>query len=102
VFSAACSNPGTTSTAGPNIFATYCATCHGPEGRPPAAMVARYNVRDLTSAEFRAKATPALVEHQVRHGSENKLMPAFEGMLLDDQIRSVAAYVADPAFVKPR
>ena len=37
--------------------------------------------------------TPALVENQVRHGSKNKLMPAFEGALTDAQIKAVAAYV---------
>jgi len=102
VFSVACGNVTTTSTEGPKIFATYCATCHGPTGKPPSEMITRYHVRDLTSAELRARVSPALVEHQVRTGSENRLMPSFEGMLSDDQIRSVAAYVADPGFVAPR
>jgi len=90
----------TTSTDGPQVFATYCAACHGPRGQPPAAMVARLQVRDLTAPEFRARATPALVEHQVRTGSQNQLMPSFEKLLTEAQIKSVAAWVADPAFTK--
>ena len=65
-------------------------------------MVARLNVRDLTAPEFRARASAALVEQQVRHGSANKLMPAFEGALSDAQIRAVSALVASPRFGAPR
>jgi len=85
-------------TDGPKVFASVCATCHGPAGKPTEAMVQRLNVRDLTAPEFRARVTPALVENQVRHGSNNKLMPAFEGALTDDQIKSVAAYVSAKDF----
>jgi len=85
---------------GAQVFAHSCATCHGPEGKPPEPMVVQLNVRDLTSAELRARVTPALVENQVRNGSKNKLMPAFAGALSDAQIKAVAAYVASPGFVK--
>jgi mono/diheme cytochrome c family protein len=87
------------SVDGKQIFATTCTSCHGPTGKPDAAMVARLNVRDLTSAELRARVTPALVENQVRHGSQNKLMPGFEGALTDEQIKAVAAWVASPEFL---
>ena len=86
------------STDGAKIFESVCATCHGVDGKPTAAMAARLNVRDLTSAEFRARATPALVEAQVRNGSKNKLMPAFGGAISEEQIKAVSAYVASPSF----
>jgi mono/diheme cytochrome c family protein len=89
------------STDGPALFAAYCANCHGPDGRPPAAMVARLNVKDLTSPAVRAKATPAFIEQQIRKGSENRLMPAFESVINADQIKAVAAWVASSAFVTP-
>lgn len=93
------SDPAGGAKDGAAVFGMLCATCHGPDGRPPAAMIARLGVRDLTAAEFRARVTPALVEHQVRHGSANKLMPAFEGAITDEQIRAVAGFVASPRFV---
>ncbi len=96
---AACSAQ-TDSVDPPTLFSTYCATCHGPTGQPPAALVAQIGVRDLTSLELRARVTPALVEHQVRFGSQNHLMPAFGGMLNDAQIKALAAWVASPAFVE--
>ena len=86
---------------GQAVFQLVCASCHGPDGRPPAAMVARLGVRDLTASEFRARVTPALVEQQVRAGSKSKLMPAFEGAISDAQIAAVSAYVASPQFVAP-
>lgn len=96
---AACSGDASNgSVEGPKIFATMCSTCHGPTGKPPEAMAVR-GVRDLTSKELRARVTPALVEHQVRTGSENKLMPSFVGVLNDDQIKAIAAYVASPQFM---
>jgi mono/diheme cytochrome c family protein len=91
-------DPSGGATDGRAVFEALCATCHGPDGRPSGAMAARLGVRDLTSGEFRARATPELVEQQVRTGSKNKLMPAFEGALSDAQIKAVAAFVASPQF----
>jgi mono/diheme cytochrome c family protein len=96
---AACNgDPAGSAKDGPQVFASVCATCHGPNGKPTASRVQVMNVRDLTAPEFRARVTPQLVEAQVRNGSKNKIMPAFQGALTDAQIKAVAAYVASPAF----
>src|SRR5215510_14968602 len=100
IAAAACGG-GSDATDGRAVFQLLCATCHGADGRPPAAMTARLGVRDLTAPEFRARVTPALVEQQVRAGSKSKLMPAFEGAISDAQIAAVSAYVASPQFVAP-
>ena len=81
------------SVDGAQVFAAACATCHGPTGQPPESMAAQLHVRDLTSAEFRARASAELIVSQVRHGSANKLMPAFAGTLSEPQITAVAAHV---------
>ena len=70
-----------------------CASCHGPKGQPPESMAAQLRVRDLTSAEFRQRASVELIANQVRQGSANKLMPAFAGTLSEAQIAAVAAHV---------
>jgi cytochrome c553 len=98
VLAAACDRGVATSDA-TKLYQSLCAACHGADGKPNAAMVARLNVRDLTSAELRARITPALVEAQIRKGSQNKLMPAFEGALTDAQIKALAEYVASPTFM---
>jgi mono/diheme cytochrome c family protein len=85
---------------GAQVFSSICAACHGPTGKPAEAMVARLGVKDLTATELRSRITPELVENQVRKGSQNKLMPAFEGAITDEQIKAVAAYVASPQFLE--
>jgi len=98
---AACGASETSNSVdGKALFAEHCARCHGPEGRPDATMVARMNVRDLTSPELRERITPLLVEGQMRQGSKNGLMPSFTGGLRDEQFRAIAEYVASPAFLK--
>jgi mono/diheme cytochrome c family protein len=101
IFVAACSGQGSAAGEGidgADLYAKFCSTCHGPGGKPDATMVARLGVRDLTSPELRARVTPALVEAQVRTGSQNKLMPAFAGAFTDEQIKAIAVYVASPRF----
>jgi mono/diheme cytochrome c family protein len=83
---------------GAKIFERACTMCHGPTGKPDAAMVARIGVKDLTSPELRARITPALVAKQVRAGSRQ--MPAFQGALTEQQIEAVASYVASPQFLE--
>jgi mono/diheme cytochrome c family protein len=100
---AACSGDATGGSAsGPDLYARLCAACHGANGKPQAAMELRLGVRDLTAPEMRARITPVLVEQQVRRGSDNKLMPSFEGLVDDAQIKALSAYVASPAFLSPR
>lgn len=103
IAAAACGGDATGgSVEGPELFAKLCSTCHGPTGKPPDSMALRLGVRDLTSAELRAKASPAFVEQQIRTGSANKLMPSFAGLMTDAQIKALAAWVASPAFLAPR
>lgn len=99
VLGACSTKPAGGSSDGATVYTSVCASCHGPTGKPPEQMVRQLNVRDLTAAEMRAKITPALVEHQVRTGSTNKLMPSFQGALTDAQITAVSEYVASPAFL---
>jgi len=89
-----------TASDGAQIFQSACVTCHGPTGKPTEAMVAKFGVRDLTAPEFRARVSPALVEKQVHAGSKNKLMPSFDGLLSEAQVKAVAAYVAAATFVR--
>ena len=87
------------SVDGADLYAKFCATCHGATGKPDPTMAARLGVRDLTSPELRARVTPALVDYQIRTGSLNKLMPSFAGAFTEDQIKAIAEYVASPKFL---
>ncbi len=98
---AACSaqDQAGSSVDGADLYAKFCATCHGPTGKPDATMAARLGVRDLTSPALRARVTPALVDYQIRSGSQNKLMPSFAGAFSEEQIKAIADYVASPKFL---
>lgn len=82
------------------VYEKFCTTCHGPRGTPDATMVAKLGVKDLRAPELRARITTYLVENQVKHGSKNKLMPAFEGAFSDVQIKAVADYVSSKQFLE--
>jgi mono/diheme cytochrome c family protein len=95
---------GASARDGRTLYLAMCASCHGPDGKPPVAMATRLGVRDLSAGEFRARVTsvgPALVAQQVRAGSKSRLMPSFAGLLDDAQITAVAAFVASPQFAAP-
>ncbi|MBL8136781.1 MAG: c-type cytochrome [Acidobacteria bacterium] len=49
-----------TSADGEELYSTFCAACHGPEGRGDgiAAPVCRVSPADLTRAEFKVRSTP--------------------------------------------
>ncbi|MBA3394164.1 MAG: cytochrome c [Deltaproteobacteria bacterium] len=98
---AACKPEAKVRGDGAEIYARMCVTCHGSTGKPSATMIARLAVRDLTAPELRDRITPSLVEAQVRKGSQNKLMPGFEGALSDAEIKAVSAYVASSQFLSP-
>ena len=98
---AACKpDPASGSLDGPTIFAEACARCHGPTGRPTEQLVQQLGVKDLTASELPEKITPALVLHQVKTGSENRIMPSFAGALSAAQMEAVAKYVASPDFMR--
>lgn len=78
---------------GKAVYDQACASCHGPTGKPSAAMVAQLGVRDLTEDAFRSRATLPLIRHQVMKGSPDKRMPALEYVLSSAQIDAVAQYV---------
>jgi mono/diheme cytochrome c family protein len=98
---AGCGDPTKGSVDGKELFGMVCANCHGPRGKPTPQMAARYGSRDLTDPKFRAKMTQMLVENQIHNGSKNKIMPAYDGLISDAQIKAVAAYVSSPEFLNP-
>lgn len=78
---------------GAAIFAEVCARCHGPEGNPDPANVARLGVKPLTSEHVQRQLTDDDIRRQILRGSENKQMPSFAGALSDAQVEAVIQHV---------
>ncbi|QLF91943.1 cytochrome-c oxidase, cbb3-type subunit III [Pseudomonas sp. ABC1] len=73
---------------GQNIFATNCVVCHGPEGKG----VAMLGAPNLTDNIWLYGSSFAQVQQTIRHG-RNGRMPAQEGILGNDKVHLLAAYV---------
>lgn len=73
---------------GEKVFATYCASCHGADGKGNQAMGAP----NLTDGVWLYGASPELVRHSIRNG-RNGIMPAQKALLREDKIHLVTAYV---------
>ena len=69
-----------------DLFKSKCAMCHGPDGKGKMA-----GTKDLGSAEVQ-KASDADLTATITKGKPPK-MPASEGKLTADQIKSLVAYV---------
>jgi mono/diheme cytochrome c family protein len=77
---------------GPRIYNDACARCHGPEGVPTPGLAARTGVKPLNTERVQKLSDQRLGE-QIREGSSNKLMPAFQGALSDEQIAALIAHI---------
>ena len=80
---------------GKTLFATYCAACHGPDGKGNIALGAP----NLTDNIWLWGGSQATITETVTKGRRlaaaegTTAMPAFKDTLGDDKIRLVAAYV---------
>jgi mono/diheme cytochrome c family protein len=73
-------------------FKAKCAMCHGPDGSGKTAMGAKFNIRDLRSAEVQKQTDAELVEIVTK--GKNK-MPPYDGKLTKEQIGQLVAYVRE-------
>ena len=74
--------------AGQTHFATYCAACHGADGKGNLAMGAP----NLTNGVWLYGGSEAQIAHSLRAG-RNGVMPAFKDTLSEDKIHILTAYV---------
>ena len=81
------SRPGDGTAAGKRLFSQRCAACHALADAKSNTTIGP-NLDDVRPSTQR-------IEDQVRNGGG--AMPAFESQLDDEQIRAVAAYVAEAA-----
>ena len=76
------------SEKGVQVFATYCAACHGADGSGMAAIGAP----NLTDGVWLYGGSPSLVRHSIRNGRKGN-MPAQADKLKAEKIHLLAGYV---------
>jgi cytochrome c6 len=69
------------------LFASKCASCHGPDGKGKTKMGEKMGVPDLSAS----KSSAADVEKVVADGKGK--MAGYKGKLTDAQIKEVSVYV---------
>ncbi len=74
--------------AGAQVYATYCAACHGPGGEGNQAMGAP----NLANDNWLYGGSTSLVRHSIREGRAGN-MPAQKDQLREDRIHLLTAYV---------
>jgi len=78
---------------GGRIFQRSCSGCHGPDGRGATRLSVGMlrPPRDLTRADFHAHVSDAELLTVIRVGKGQ--MPAFGGLMADDDLRDVISYI---------
>lgn len=92
---------GTTEMDGAKIYAEKCTVCHGPGGKGdgPGGAALNPKPRDHTDGAYMNTRTDEQLLEVLHNGKG--AMPAWKGMLTDDQMKAVLAHVrslAVPAY----
>ncbi len=94
--------PALTDPAVARLFATHCASCHGPAGKGdgPAASALYPKPRDFTTGVFRFKSTPdaqyptaADFARIISSGIPRTAMPGFTGVLTPTEVTDLGTFV---------
>lgn len=75
---------------GKEIFARYCAGCHGPEGKGDGYLLLGPEPANLTRPATKTKSDAALL-HTIHEGKPN--MPPWKVRLTESESRAVLAYI---------
>ena len=80
---------------GARIYATLCASCHGPQGRGDGPVAAQLDPRpaDLRDSVRLASSTPLDFYLRITHGVPGTAMPSFDSLLSSAQRWDVTAHV---------
>jgi mono/diheme cytochrome c family protein len=86
---------GPADATGKRLYVERCAPCHGDDGGGdgPAAPALEPRPQNFRDAAFWKERGADQLRQVVRHGKPGTMMQPFEGVLTDDEIEAVVAYV---------
>ncbi|GAB1471858.1 hypothetical protein MASR2M66_27360 [Chloroflexota bacterium] len=80
-------------TAGAAIFETNCVACHGPQGHGDGPAGAALDPAPKNLPELAAQVGDDYLHWRINTGVDGSAMVAWKGILTDDQIWQVVAYI---------
>lgn len=80
-------------TAGANVFATNCVPCHGTQGHGDGPAGAALDPKPKNLAELQTMAGDDYLFWRISTGKEGTAMVAWKGVLTDEQIWQVIAFI---------
>ena len=81
------------SSAGAEVFKTNCESCHGPQGHGDGPAGAALDPQPKNLAELQARAGDDYLFWRISTGKEGTAMVAWKGVLTDEQIWQVIAFI---------
>lgn len=83
--------------AGKQIFATNCSLCHGANAKGDGPAAASFDPKPTDLADFQSKFSDGYLFWRISEGGEispfNSQMPAWKGLLSEDQMWQVISYL---------
>ncbi len=80
-------------TTGADVFKTNCEACHGPQGHGDGPAGAALDPAPKNLAELQVKAGDDYLFWRITTGKEGTSMVAWKGVLTDEQIWQVVAFI---------
>ena len=82
------------------IYAAYCASCHGFEGRGDGPMAPRlrqegFPPANLSASSLQDRLSDSALEACIRKGHNTSFMPSWDGTLSDGQLHDLVAFVRE-------
>jgi mono/diheme cytochrome c family protein len=78
---------------GADVFKTYCGTCHGPQGHGDGLAGESLNPKPKNLAALQVDVGDDYLYWRISTGKEGTAMIAWKGILTDEQIWQVVAFV---------
>lgn len=83
-------SPGVDQTKGKEVYARYCAGCHGPKGKGDGYVLLGPDPANLTRPAMKTKSDAALLQ-TIHEGKPN--MPSWKVRLSENESHAVLAYI---------
>ncbi len=92
--SAAANQRNSKARSAPQLYARYCASCHGADGRAKTSKGKFSHARDLTEAQWHDDVTDERIFNSIMNGrSVRGNMPAFSDKLNEKEVEALVSYV---------